>query len=135
MKKNILLISIILFYLLTACNISSPITTSENFLENIKAQQNDQAINLMVNQNLQSLNQNQKSIFINEIKSYGTIYSYSVDNYIPLKEIFLKKFKINEGFMIYYTLNSENKGEQHLKFKITKINGNWKIIYTDTIDQ
>mgnify|MGYP000857690168 CR=1 FL=1 len=127
MKKIIAAVAAAL--ILTSCTISSPITTTQKWLESLKANDFQQASTLIVTQNNQPLSEEEQTHFANEFRErYGTVTAASVDNAIPLPEERLSHLKATEGFEVFFTQVSEKRGEEHLKRFVVKHEGEWKVV-------
>ncbi|OGD62022.1 hypothetical protein A2160_00455 [Candidatus Beckwithbacteria bacterium RBG_13_42_9] len=131
-----LLILLLTGLFLTACQVASPITTTENFLTDLQKEQYLQATNLLATQDtannqpfLRDLNDQEKQAWQeNTQKALGKVKQFNVQNTVPLSENELKPYGVKEGYQVFYFLESDLKGSQNLNGLIFRVNGAWKLL-------
>lgn len=120
--------------LLNACSIASPLTTTENFLNLLQAQEYDRAADLLViqdekTQQLRFLTPKEKKAFIKSTQEkLGKVYRYDVQNNVPLNEASLVQFDTNQGYEVFYSLSTEKEGEKEFEHLVLKLDSDWKIL-------
>jgi hypothetical protein len=129
MLKKIIFFCCLFF--LTSCSISSPLTTTQDFLQAIKSEDFSKASSFLI----LTTNSGYRSALTSDIvkfesqwlEDYGELNQYSVDNALPLSKDRLTKLNTNEGNQVYFTLDT-NKGTFYLQAEVIKFEGKWKII-------
>lgn len=129
LKSGLILLSLLL---LTGCRVASPITTTKNFLTQLQKNQWEQAAEMVVvsdKAQLRSLTSEEKQTWISaHQKSLGEIKSFTVQNAVPLQEAQLSQLGGEEGYEIFFELESAKTGSQHLKTLLVKVDDSWKLL-------
>lgn len=92
----------------------------QNFLTALQKEDYLKAVNLVANPETEWPKNTQEKL--------GKVYKFNVQNAIPLNENALKEINTQEGYEVFYYLESEKKGSQNLKVYVIKQDGNWKIL-------
>lgn len=131
MKLPVLL-SLLIVFILSGCTISSPLTTTSNWLEAVKNSDFTQASQYMVTTQLKPLDNVQLQSFKTEYEQkFVKLQEYSIQNAIPLEQNQLLKLEATEGNTVYYTQVTRKRSSDNMAIIVVKINNQWKIIEPD----
>ncbi len=124
---------IITFFLgslfLAACAVDSPISVTQSTFKLIQDKNYEAACQTMVNTSSQALDENQlKSCTEYFAKDYANMVSFAVENALPLPEERLKKFGVEQGFEVYYTVNLDPQVRNE-KVSVIKVNGKHAVVW------
>ena len=131
-KSALVLLSLLL---LAGCRVASPIITTKDFLTQLQQNQWEQAAEMIVvsdKAQLRSLTSEEKQTWISaRQKSLGEVKSFTVQNAVPLQEAQLSQLGSNEGYEIFFELESAKTGSQHVKTLLVKVDNSWKLLDPD----
>lgn len=120
------------FFLLAGCQVASPINTTKDFLSAIQQNNWEKASGFLVaneGQSVQLLTGPQKQAWIKtNQEKLGKVTGFTVQNTVPLKEDQLAQLGSQEGYQVFFELQSQHQGSQHLDAVIVKHDNSWKLI-------
>ena len=122
---KIVLVSFI--FILSACKIQNPATFFDQFYNNLTQGNIDSATTQIINPDHSKLSSEQSK---NLTQKYliKDLDHYELDKYTILSDNLLKKYKSQEGYIIYYKLFPKKGKEVYKTIKIIKTNQGWKLI-------
>ena len=115
-------------FFLTSCTVETPFSVVEKWLSSVENRDWAELEKVMVNENLDMLSDVESDLLVTEaFAGCESLTEYSVSNFDRLRDPELNKYGVEEGNVVFYTLNCQNGMQVSKKVDIVKVDGEWKV--------
>lgn len=133
MNLKIMTLTILSTLLIFACQITNPITITQQWLTLSSQSQFDASLAMMVDiqdNQIMPLSVDKQQAFRDYFtQAYPQLNMIDVNNMVPMQKTELETLGIDQGYTVFYSLISEKSGQQDLQVKVIWWENQWRVVY------